>query len=98
MLDKELIKIQGGHCSGKATMCIMMRRETAEQVGARPLFCGCLLLLSFVCLALTLALTILYRLGQINGVFVCYGEINICCPNKSMNKPEIDLCYVTLAE
>ena len=56
--------------------------------------------IAVVCLVLTLALPIYIDLAKL--MEFCYlkypGEINICCKNESLNKPEINLCNRTLAK
>ena len=53
-----------------------------------------------VCLVLTLALPVYIDLAKLMELFYLRypGEINICCTNESLNKPEISLCNRTLAK
>lgn len=69
MLDRKLTKIQGGHSDSKAVPWVgsMMREETAEEMGSKTVFCGCICCYCclFVCLVLILALTIFIDLAKL---------------------------------
>ena len=97
MLDKELIKIQSGQWGSPRGGMIRGRDSWTGGSQAFVLWL-CLLLLLFVWLVLIVAVTIVIESAKLTELSLHTGDINICYTNKSLNKPEIDPCFVTSAK